>query len=429
MAARITTEKLSPIIHLNTEPSEEKIIGCAITIILAIGGLVTAGIGAGGYLQVGSLSQLSQMQSIIMMAAGGEGGALLLIVGITSAVKMCQQRGCRIENEKPIIGENKTPVLKLRARKEITSAFGLCETKPNRSECSSHPREKHHSQIGKGEEEDRLSQVVASPNTEVISLRPLKAFRADTDGIHAPLSIARTAFIPSIVKGKVYGAEAEAWKIWTVEVADIVPKSQEVDWDAYDPYFGESYRENYALLYIPEEVRVNGTVKAFDIEILEEISGNPKGGFSEKIKPLLKNCCGGRWVLVSTKVIPDSLAKNYSQFFQYPDPKKTQSMLIGDTGFRMAHALEAALLCLMVRASTGEELFGRLTNPPRCLKDPQIHTRCIETFEAYQTGDWRKPAVVGFESNTLRVTSTRETGYLTEGVIAVREIKSLYQIS
>ncbi len=61
----------------------------------------------------------------------------------------------------------------LRAHKEITSAFGLCETKPNRSEHSSYPSEEHHSQIGKGDEEDRLGEVVASPNVEVISLRAL----------------------------------------------------------------------------------------------------------------------------------------------------------------------------------------------------------------------------------------------------------------
>ncbi len=61
----------------------------------------------------------------------------------------------------------------LRAHKEITSAFGLCETKPNRSERSSYPSEEHHSQIGKSDEEDRLGEVVASPNTEVISLRAL----------------------------------------------------------------------------------------------------------------------------------------------------------------------------------------------------------------------------------------------------------------
>ncbi len=63
----------------------------------------------------------------------------------------------------------------LRARKEITSEFELCETKPDRSERSLYPSEEHHSQIEKGEAEDRLGEVVASPNAEVISLRALKA--------------------------------------------------------------------------------------------------------------------------------------------------------------------------------------------------------------------------------------------------------------
>ena len=62
----------------------------------------------------------------------------------------------------------------LRACKEITPQFGLCETKPNRNECNSHPKEEHHSQFGKGDEEDRLGKVAASPNREVISLQALR---------------------------------------------------------------------------------------------------------------------------------------------------------------------------------------------------------------------------------------------------------------
>jgi hypothetical protein len=46
-----------------------------------------AGVGVGGYLQVGSLSSLSQVNSIIMMTAGGGGGIIFLIIGIVGTVK------------------------------------------------------------------------------------------------------------------------------------------------------------------------------------------------------------------------------------------------------------------------------------------------------------------------------------------------------
>ena len=94
-----------------------------------------------------------------------------------------------------VANSSKETTLKQRACKEITSQFGLCETKPNRSECNSRPKEEHHSQIGKADEgtkrssgplscesgerselarrdeEDRLGEVAASPNWEVISLQ------------------------------------------------------------------------------------------------------------------------------------------------------------------------------------------------------------------------------------------------------------------
>jgi lipopolysaccharide export system permease protein len=72
-----------------------------------------------------------------------------------------------------LIALKNSPNERIRARKGITSRFGLCETKTNRSEHGSRPNEEHHSQIGKGDEEDRLGKVAASPNREVIPLRVL----------------------------------------------------------------------------------------------------------------------------------------------------------------------------------------------------------------------------------------------------------------
>ncbi len=58
-------------------PFKFKTYGFVIAIIVGIGGLAVVGVGLSGYLQVGALSNLGQIHSIIMMAAGG-GGALLI---------------------------------------------------------------------------------------------------------------------------------------------------------------------------------------------------------------------------------------------------------------------------------------------------------------------------------------------------------------
>ena len=54
----------------------------AVLIILGIGGLAAAGTGIGGLLQAGSLSNLGQMNAIVMVVIGGGGGIPLLIIGI-----------------------------------------------------------------------------------------------------------------------------------------------------------------------------------------------------------------------------------------------------------------------------------------------------------------------------------------------------------
>ncbi len=73
----------SPII----KPFQGKSIGFVFVIILGLGGLAVAGVGLSGYLRAGTLSDLGQVNSIIMMASGGGGGILFLIVGIIGSVK------------------------------------------------------------------------------------------------------------------------------------------------------------------------------------------------------------------------------------------------------------------------------------------------------------------------------------------------------
>ena len=72
-------------------PSKCKTYGFALTIIVGIGGLAVCGAGLVGYFHVGALSNLSQVNAIIMMAAGGGGGVIFLTVGIVGSIKNRQQ--------------------------------------------------------------------------------------------------------------------------------------------------------------------------------------------------------------------------------------------------------------------------------------------------------------------------------------------------
>ncbi len=71
----------------NSPPSKLKTYGFIIAIIVGIGGLAVGGAGVAGYFHVGALSNLAQIDAIIMMAVGGGGGVILLIVGIVGTVK------------------------------------------------------------------------------------------------------------------------------------------------------------------------------------------------------------------------------------------------------------------------------------------------------------------------------------------------------
>ena len=54
---------------------------------MGIGGLAVGAAGLAGYFHVGALSNMAQIDAIIMMAAGGGGGTILLIIGAVGTVK------------------------------------------------------------------------------------------------------------------------------------------------------------------------------------------------------------------------------------------------------------------------------------------------------------------------------------------------------
>jgi hypothetical protein len=182
--------------------------------------------------------------------------------------------------------------------------------------------------------------------------------------------------------GLIYGVEA--WKIWNVEVLDKVPDAPEIRWDNNDPHFNEAFRENYALLYIPKKVRVNGKNKDLTLKTFKEISGGPFEYFDKTVEDKFGNSSAPGWVLISKKVVPKSKSQDYA----------TQKMMVeAKRGFHMLHALEAAVLNLMIDAFTGKRLHG----------ENLTYTRCVECVDGGKNPDVNPVVAVGFSSLGLDV--------------------------
>src|ERR1700722_18306303 len=89
-ASRVGSREISRQVPTSPPLSKLETYGFAIAIIVGIGGLAVGAAGLAGYFHVGALSNMAQIDAIIMMAAGGGGGIILLIVGVVSTVKTGQ---------------------------------------------------------------------------------------------------------------------------------------------------------------------------------------------------------------------------------------------------------------------------------------------------------------------------------------------------
>jgi len=79
--------KLSCLHQEGNKSSKAKVLAFALLIILGIGGLAGAGIGASGLFHAGALSSLGQVNSIVMIVIGGGGGIPFLAIGIIGFVR------------------------------------------------------------------------------------------------------------------------------------------------------------------------------------------------------------------------------------------------------------------------------------------------------------------------------------------------------
>ena len=281
---------------ISSPPSKLKTCGFAIAIIVGIGGLAVGAAGLAGYFHVGALSNMAQIDAIIMMAAGGGGGIILLIVGIVGTVKNRQSSSHQRHGDVHVDSE----------RSGATRKSGSTER----------------------------AEIIRSLDTQ---------------------------------NGSVYGPGA--WKIWNVEVRDVVPEVPLVDMSKKDK----------VLLYIPKRIRVRGKEQDFTLKALKEISGGPFG-FSQFVEAQFgDNAAAPGWVLIDRTVLPESRGQTF----------ETQKRMVEDRGCTMPSVLEAIVLNLMVFAFTGERLYG---------KEPWTYTRCIEKV------DGQFPVIVGgFGSDGLSV--------------------------
>ena len=125
--------------------SKLRTYGFAILIIVGIGGLAVAGVGLGcfgshrGWWQAGALSNLNQIHSITMMAAGGSGGTIFLIIGIVGSVK---------NNAKIGRGLNGLLTLKASPNQEIKSNEHQIALKFAHKMLEDHPEVKHTDFVG-----------------------------------------------------------------------------------------------------------------------------------------------------------------------------------------------------------------------------------------------------------------------------------------
>lgn len=94
-ASIVRSGEISRHIPTSPPPSKLKTYGFVIAIIVGIGGLAVGAAGLAGYFYVGALSNMAQIDAIIMMAAGGGGGIILLIVGVVGTVKTGQSSSHR----------------------------------------------------------------------------------------------------------------------------------------------------------------------------------------------------------------------------------------------------------------------------------------------------------------------------------------------
>jgi hypothetical protein len=369
---RKITEELPSDSHITkNKPSRGKTIGFAIVVILFLSSLAVAGIGIGGYLQAGSLSQLSQIHAMIMMAAGGCGGIIFLIVGIVGLVKNCSKNSQQQNDSE----EKSTQSDSVNVHKNTPT-------------------------ISESDTSDAVTTTNSTPPIDITQDRLISDPSANIQTISTPTNTSEAVTTTNSTpptdtqKGLIFGPNV--WPCLNVKSADAnIDPMPNVNWDAEDPFFHKPFRLNYILLYIPRQVLVNGVAEDFTLEIFMKLSCN-SFYFGEGIKRSIGKSTAPGWVLISKKAILGS-----------EEVYDTQKQMIEiQKGYHMLRVFEAIALNVVAHKVTGVRLFGPLT-----------YTRCVE--KVYKG---RCPVVVGnFRDDKLDIYDCEAESSLYGAACARRE--------
>jgi hypothetical protein len=285
----------------NSPPSTLKTYGFIIAIIVGIGGLAVGGAGVAGYFHVGALSNLAQIDAIIMMAVGGGGGGggvILLIVGIVGTVK--NRKAVHVPESNP---EN---------RDILPPSIDI-----------SHP---HHP--------DRIKK-------------------------------SQTKFIENASKGIIRDARRFGKAQWERDFGDVGDEPalrDDIDeiLNSPCPFSGDDntkVKDTHMLVLIP--ATVGG--EALTLNKLEQLIQNPKEGHKTNYRGYegswTKDEHGsvkvGRshWVLMTKDVLPGSRNKTY-------DEQKVLVQQYAGQDYVVPDAIEAAVCILMEFVASGEYLYS-----------------------------------------------------------------------
>lgn len=158
-----------------------------------------------------------------------------------------------------------------------------------------------------------LSRYCAPPTTPIRpteSIGRVQTTQPSSAKVAAPVSVVRTT---APQKRLVYGLEI--WgELWGIKVVDSPPPPPPVLWTNTDPFFKQPLSDNYILLYVPENIFVNGIQTPFTLECFKKMIG---GSYFQYFSQFVLNKWGQNttsgWVLLSTRSIPDSEKQHFQQ--------------------------------------------------------------------------------------------------------------------
>lgn len=148
----------------------------------------------------------------------------------------------------------------------------------------------------------------------------------------------------------IYGKEA--WEKLNVKIVEDLPPLPQINWDEQDLYFKAPLKDNYILFYSPgsfiltNDPHGSGTKLPMNLNNIKRIGLEnftfPKGDFTADI---FDKAFPSGWKLISTKTLPESESKPYSQ----------QTIMIKQQSdsFRMPYLIELCAYKLLKGSSPG----------------------------------------------------------------------------